>query len=199
LRRRRVLYVPAFTLIVIVLLTLTHAVWLGWLGDILVADMAPAKADADLVLAGDIRGSRICRAGDLVRTGHVPKVLVSGPMDLYGVNEADLAIQFAVANGYPREWFEPVRIKALSTEEEARAIGAALQQRGGIRRLLIVTNDYHTARSRRIFRRSMPAIEILTIGAPDKYFQPRGWWHTREGWKIWFYETTKTLAGMIGI
>jgi uncharacterized SAM-binding protein YcdF (DUF218 family) len=161
--------------------------------------MPPVKADAALVLAGDGRGNRIRTAAELVRSGYVPKVIVSGPMSWYGVNEADLAIRFVISKGYPSDWFEPLKIRALSTEEEAREVGRELERRG-IRRLLIVTSDFHTARAGKIFRRAVPpTIEIHTIASPDKYFTPHGWWHTREGWKTWFYESTKTIAGMAGI
>jgi uncharacterized SAM-binding protein YcdF (DUF218 family) len=199
LRRRRVVHVAAVCLAIVILLGLTHSIWLGWLGDMLVSAMPPVKADAALVLAGDLRGNRIRTAAELVRSGYVPKVLVSGPMEWYGINEADLAIRFAVANGYPSDWFEPLNIRALSTYEEARAIGQELAHRG-IRRLLIVTSDFHTARAGKIFRRALPSqIEIRMVAAPDKYFTPHGWWHTREGRKTFFYESTKTVTEIVGM
>jgi uncharacterized SAM-binding protein YcdF (DUF218 family) len=199
LRRRRVVFLAALCAVLLVALALTHSIWLAWLGGVLVNDMPPVKADAALVLAGDPRGERIRKAGELVRAGYVPKVLVSGPMEWYGINEADLAIRFAAANGYPSEWFERLHIRALSTEEEARAISSELQRRG-IHRLLLVTSNFHTARAGKIFRGAVPAtIEIRTIAAPDKYFRTNTWWHTREGLKTWFYETTKTIAGLVGI
>jgi uncharacterized SAM-binding protein YcdF (DUF218 family) len=199
LRSRRFVYGAAISVAFCLLLIFTHDVWLGWLGDVLVASKPPEKADAVLVLAGDPRGSRIRTAAELVRAGFVPKVLVSGPVEWYGVNEAELAVQFAISSGYPREWFEPVIIRALSTDEEARAFVPELEKRG-IRRLLIVTSDFHTARAHRVFRRNIPSsIELRMVGAPDKYFRAHGWWHTREGRKTWFFETTKTLTEMAGM
>jgi uncharacterized SAM-binding protein YcdF (DUF218 family) len=198
LRRRRVVYVAA-TFVFIGTIALTHSIWLGWLGDILVSAMPPVKADVALVLAGDPRGARLKHAAELVRAGHVPKVLVSGPMEWYGVNEADLAIQYAAASGYPKEWFEPLKIEALSTDEEAREISPELRRRG-IRRLLLVTSDFHTARAGKIFRRTVGSgIEIHTVAAPDKYFTAHAWWHTREGRKTWFFESTKMIATMVGL
>jgi uncharacterized SAM-binding protein YcdF (DUF218 family) len=161
--------------------------------------MPPVKADAALVLAGDPQGNRIKTAAELIRSGYAPRVFVSGPMEWYGLNEADLAIEYAVANGYPREWFEPIRIKALSTDEEAAALIPELERRG-IRRLLIVTSDFHTARAGKIYRKAVPAaMEVHTIAAPDKYFKPHAWWLTREGCKAWFYEVTKTFAWLVGL
>jgi len=199
LRRRRVVSLAATCAVLLLVPALTHSIWLPWLGSLLVEDMPPVKADAALVLAGDPRGERIKKAGELVRAGYVPKVLVSGPMEWYGVNEAELAIRFAAAKGYPPEWFERLNLRALSTNEEAEAIAPELERRS-IRRLLLVTSNFHTARAGKIFRKAVRGnIEIRTIAAPDKYFQIDTWWHTREGWKTWFYETTKTLTGLVGI
>ena len=199
MRRRRLLTAVAVCVLITALLILTHSLWLGWLGDALVAESAPVKADAALVLAGDYRGSRVKTAAELVRAGYVPKVFVSGPMDWYGVNEADQAIRFAVENGYAREWFEALKIEALSTDDEARMIASELEKRG-IDNLLIVTSNYHTARAAKIFRRNVPSrIQLRMIGAPDKYFEPHGWWHTREGRKTWFFEVTKTIADRLGL
>lgn len=184
---------------IFVSLALTRSWWLHGLGDYLVETSPAVHADAALVLAGEIRGYRLMRAADLVRDGYVPKVLVSGPMSWYGVNEADLAIQFAIRKGYPREWFEPVYIRALSTLEEARALIPEIEKRG-VRKLLIVTSDYHTRRAGRIYRMNSPSsLEFRFIAAPDPYFSPNGWWHTREGQKIWFFETSKTVAGWAGL
>ena len=198
MRRRRIVYVAAIAVFVIAVAA-THSIWLGWLGDVLVSAVPPVKADAALVLAGDPRGARIRHAAELVRAGYAPKVLVSGPMEWYGVNEADLAIQYAAANGYPKEWFEPIKLEALSTDEEARAIAPELARRG-VRTLLLVTSDYHTARAGKIFRRTVPSgIEIHTVAAPDEYFTAHGWWHTREGRKTWFFESSKMIATMVGL
>jgi len=199
LRRRRLLLTAGACVFTAILFALTHSIWLGWLGGALVSASMPAKAEAALVLAGDPRGNRIKTAGELVRAGYVSKVFVSGPVAWYGINEADLAIQFAVNNGYPREWFEALKIDALSTDEEARAVIPEIEKRG-IGSLLIVTSNFHTARAGKIYRRLVPSrIELRTIAAPDPYFGPHGWWRTREGCKTWFYETTKTVTEWVGI
>ena len=37
------------------------------------------------------------------------------------------------------------------------------------------------------------------VAAPDEFFSPYGWWHTREGRKVFFLEWSKTLASSVGI
>ena len=183
----------------ILILWLTSAIWLRAIGAALVADSAPRRADAALVLAGDHRGNRILKACELLRGGHIRKVLVSGPMNWYGINEADLAIRFAASTGCPAESFQPVYIKALSTTEEAQKFRPELE-RQGVRSLLLVTSNFHTARALRTFRREMPAnIELVPIAAADPYYTPETWWHTREGQKTAFFELSKTAADWIGL
>ena len=80
---------------------MAHALWLPWLGYLLIHDDGPAKADMAVVLAGDFYGHRIEKAAELVRAGYVPAALVSGPAGMYGNYESDLAIPYIVRKGYP--------------------------------------------------------------------------------------------------
>lgn len=165
----------------------------------LVSDFEPRRADAALVLAGDHRGNRILKACELLRAGHVPVVLVSGPMGWYGTNEADLATRFATGHGCPADSIQPVYITAHSTVEEAREVRPELERRR-IGSVLLVTSNYHTARALRTFRRTLPErMEIAPVAAPDPYFTPDAWWHSREGQKTMFFEFSKTVADWIGL
>jgi uncharacterized SAM-binding protein YcdF (DUF218 family) len=183
-------------------LVLARDVWLGALGRILVHDDGAGKADIAVVLAGDYWGHRLFKGAELVKQGYVPLVLVSGPPGFYGVNEADAAIQFAAGNGYPADWFIPLRHTALSTREEAVVVLDALKQRN-IHSFLLVTSNYHTARARRIYlsaeheRGGGPDLRVVASG--DRFFSAGNWWHNREGRKTVFMEWTKTLTSVFGI
>jgi uncharacterized SAM-binding protein YcdF (DUF218 family) len=193
-RARRWLYVLALVVIVAIF----HAQILAALGGYLVHGDLPQKADAALVLAGDGWGNRILTAAQLARDGYVPKVLVSGPDGAYGQYESGLAIPFAVKHGYPASYFIPVDHKALSTQSEAAAVMPEIR-REGIRRLLLVTSNYHTRRAGRIFRALAPDLTILVVAAPDRSYTPDGWWHNREAQKIFLAEWEKTIANWLGI
>jgi uncharacterized SAM-binding protein YcdF (DUF218 family) len=176
--------------------------WLPALGYALIHDDGPAKADYAIVLGGDIWGCRILRGAELVRQGYVPAVLVSGPPGFYGINEADLAIQFAAGKGYPKEWFIPVRHQGLSTRAEAEVFFNELQRRGA-HSFLVVTSNHHSARARRTFlsvaRQHPGAPGFRTVSAPDRFFRPDDWWQIREAEKIVFMEWTKTFASAVGM
>lgn len=177
---------------------LAHDRILGALGRYLVDAAPPEKADIAVVLAGDAYGHRILTAADLVRNGYAPLVLVSGPGGEYDFHECDLAIPFAVKRGYPESYFAHFEHNARSTAEEAEAIVPELRRRN-VHKALLVTSNFHTRRAGGIFRRAAPDMTIVTIGAPDEYFTPGGWWHSREGEKTFLVEWEKTVASWVGL
>jgi uncharacterized SAM-binding protein YcdF (DUF218 family) len=185
----------------LVLLAVTHTAWLTALGNRLVREDGPAKADLAVVLAGDKYGNRILKGGELVRQGYVPAVLVSGP-GFYNTYESDMAIAFAVRHGDPPQWFIPLPHHADSTAEEAWQVLYYLAGHN-IHSFLLVTSDYHTARAGCIFRAdirsSNAGIQMRVVAAPDRWFHADSWWKTREGRKIFVQEWTKTVATAGGV
>jgi uncharacterized SAM-binding protein YcdF (DUF218 family) len=177
---------------------LAHPLWMTALGSCLVRAEEPFRADIAVVLAGDGYGERVLKGAELVRRGFTGKVLVSGPEGMYGYNEAELAIPFAVGHGYPESWFLPLPNKSLSTREEAAVVAPELRRRG-VRRCLLVTSNYHTRRAGRIFRSAAPDVIFRVIAAEDRFFRPDGWWRTREGQKRFVLEWMKTIAGWFGV
>lgn len=167
-------------------------------GSFLVRASEPEKADAIFVFAGDGMGNRITKAAELVREGYAPVAIVSGPQAYYGVYESDLAISFAVREGYPESYFESFENYAHSTEEEVDAAAPMIREHG-IHRLLLVTSDFHTRRAMKQMQRALPDVELTMVAAPDGYFSPDGWWKSREGRKTFFYEWVKTVATWLGI
>ena len=183
--------------IVVFMLWLTRALWLTAVGSFLVADEPAHNADAILVLAGDMDGLRVFKGGDLAKTGFAPKVYVSGPRPVYGVSEAELAIHDAVLHGFDAKLFEAIDVPSDSTEAEAAGIAPVLRARG-VKTLLVVTSNYHTARAGRIWRRLAGDMQITMIAAPDTSFRADGWWKSRNGRKTAFLEWVKTLTGPLG-
>lgn len=175
-----------------------HAAILSTLGGYLVRAGAPEQADVVLVLAGDFLGNRILKAASLVRDGYAPKVIVSGPPGVYGFFESDLAIPFAVKSGYPDSYFLNFKNQAHSTMEEARAAVPELR-RMGVKRVLLVTSNFHTRRSGRIFRAAAPDMTFFVVAADDPNFSPDGWWKNREGRKTFVIEWMKTVAEWVGL
>lgn len=161
------------------------------------ASDAPAPADAVLVLAGDYTGRRIRKGTELLKQGLVPVVFVSGPSEHFGQTEDELAIAFMMREGAKREWFVGLPSHANSTMDEARFLLPVIRQRG-VKKLIVVTSDYHTARAARIFRRAAPDLQIRTVAAPDIDYVPDAWYSTRASRKVFLLEATKTIADWLG-
>ncbi len=202
--RRRFGFFSKFLLMVVVVGAigyLSRPWWLPVFGYALVHDDGPMKADIAVVLAGDGFGNRIHKAAELIKAGYAPLALISGPEGNYGFNEADLAIPFIVKQGYPAAWFVAFPIEARSTKEEAVLVLTELQRRG-VKSFLLVTSDYHTGRSRRIYLAQEKALgyepRMNTVAAPDKYFHAGRWWSNRESEKTVFMEWSKTISTALG-
>lgn len=195
LRRRLLPWVSVAILLAVV--AATHTLWLELLGGFLVRAEPPARADLLVVLAGDFYGLRILRAGQLLREGFAPKALVSGPEGFYGFHESELAIRFAARHGFAESGFEPFPHRETSTRGEAAVIVPELRRRG-VRRLLLVTSNFHTRRAGSVFRAAAPDIEIIVVAAPDRDFEPASWWRHREAQKKFLLEWLKTMANLVG-
>jgi uncharacterized SAM-binding protein YcdF (DUF218 family) len=177
----------------VVLLVVFHVQVQTALGNFLVKAGPPQKADIVVVLAGDGFGHRILKAAELVKQGWAPQVLVDGPNGNYGLYECDLAIPFAVRAGYPESYFLHFEITSRSTEEEARMVAEKLRSMG-VKRVIVVTSDFHTRRAGKIFHRVVPDLEIFMVASPDENFTPDHWWRNREARKVFLLEWTKTIS-----
>ena len=201
-RRFPALKLTIAAVVLLVALVLTRTFWLTALGEALIHDDGPAKADIAVVLAGDHWGNRILTAANLVRSDYVPRVLVSGPPGFYGANECYPAIAYAVRQGYPAEWFIPAAHDELNTRDEVRVLLEVLRRRN-VHNFLLVTSNFHTARSRRLFLLAERAMgggpEMRVVAAPDRFFKADSWWRTRESQKTFLMEWLKTIAGPLGI
>lgn len=185
--------------IVLVLVLVTSSLWLKALGAYLVRGEQPQRADVILVIAGDWSGQRILTGAELARQGYAPKVWVSGPMELYGVNEAALAINYAVEHGYPKELFEPKLLRASSTRSEAKEFKREFDAEK-VRRVILVTSNYHTRRAASVFRSVLgPEYQLSVVSAPCNVFHPDDWWKHREDRKTFYFEWSKTLGEELGL
>lgn len=103
----------------------------------------PARADAVIVLSGD-HGERFPIAQDLVQRGLVGALVFVGTPDR--IREEELC------HSRQRIEYLCLRPQPDSTRAEARA-AAELAERRGWRTIVVVTSNYHLARSRLLFRR----------------------------------------------
>ncbi len=180
------------------LLYATSSLWMSWMGWCLVSTDPAAPAGIAVLLAGDMYGERMATAASLVESKLVPRVLVSGPQGIYKTYESDLAIDWAVKQGWPRDWFVPVHMDADSTVEEAKVLIPWLREHQ-LKRIIVVTSNYHTRRAGAIWRSLAKDFDVRVAAAPSREFDPDQWWKTRRGRKVFVMEWQKTFAWWLGL
>ena len=151
------------------------------------------KASAIIVLGGDnFYADRATRATELYRQGYAPVVVASGPKLRPFAGTAELTQKDLIDRGVPKENVMVFSHDADSTLEEAVAL-AGLAQKEGWKRVIVVTSNYHTRRSRYIFRKIFPAsVQVEVASARDLDFDPQNWYSHRKSAKLFVHE----LAGM---
>jgi hypothetical protein len=158
-----------------------------------VVDESPESSDAIVMLGDDnYNADRAARAAELFKSGLAPHVIASGRFLRPYASIAELEQRDLVERGVPAGAVVRLTHHAGNTREEAIAISQLLASRGW-RRVILVTSDYHTRRSRYICERIFPAGTILrVVAARDSDYDAEKWWQTRVGIKIFVHE----LAGM---
>lgn len=196
--RRKLLGWATALVIAGLLLYSSHETLLPKLALYLVYSEEPMKADVIFVLGGDFQGQRVTKGCELAQAGWAPAVWVSGPDGVYGLREADLAIDFAVRHGCPKELLKPFYSQANSTLDEARLFRQRAAD-ASLRSYLLVTSNFHTRRAARLFRRELPGVPFRSIGVADKSFNPYTWWQSRPSRKVFAFEWLKTVTEWMGL
>jgi uncharacterized SAM-binding protein YcdF (DUF218 family) len=168
------------------------------LGSLLVLSEPPQQADLIEVPGGDYAGNRVLKTCELLRAGYAPKAFVTGEAMFYGKHESQLAIDFAGTHGCAPNFFLSSDYPAVSTLSEFKDLIPRLRAMG-VHKVLLITSPSHTARATRVFRRLAPDLEIHTVASFDPKWNNGYWWKTREGRKVWFFESSKTIADYFGI
>ncbi len=172
-------------------------------GSFLVSSDPLIQADAIAVLSGDVP-YRVLEGVDLFHQGRAPRILLTAYVgDLeHGRLLTDLGVDFlsddeinrriAINRGVPAQAIE-VLPPVGSTRDEAEVILAYLKSRK-LHSVIVVTSEYHSTRTRLIFR-SMNGDGMKIVIHPSRYdpFDVRSWWKNRIQSKQLFYEYVKLL------
>jgi len=182
---KALLWLLVLLLLSLLLLTVyaVRAPLLTTLADWWIVDEPLERSQVILVLGGDnVMGDRVRHAVELYRQGWAPRLLVSGTSLRSYFNEVELMQREAVNLGVPQEHLIAVPQRASSTLAEALALQRVLAEHD-FRKIIVVTSNYHTRRSRLIFRQLYRerGTQVLVSAAPDFEFQPQRWWKDREG------------------
>jgi uncharacterized SAM-binding protein YcdF (DUF218 family) len=158
-------------------------------GSYWVVDEEPENSDVIVILGDDnFNGDRATRAAELYKSGFAPHIIASGRFLRPYASISELEQHDLTDRGVPQAAIVRLTHMADDTREECIAIGQQLNSRGW-RKVILVTSNYHTRRSRYICERVFPAGTILHMAAArDSEYNPDSWWESRRGLKIYFHE-----------
>jgi uncharacterized SAM-binding protein YcdF (DUF218 family) len=182
-----------------------RAAILGWVGARLVRTDDLVVADAILVLGGG-DWDRETEAAALHRGGWAPIIALTSPPDPIleemkrrrpGVEtQIEQRVRYLTVLGVPRS-----AIVVLSADRVTTTIDEAVEARGwadhaGIKRLLVVTSSYHTARATRAFGYTFKGsgVDLRVRAAGLSVFKPDTWWQRGDTRREGFVELEKSLV-----
>ncbi|MBI4463505.1 MAG: YdcF family protein [Acidobacteria bacterium] len=138
---------------------------------------------------------RVEEAAKLVREGFASWLLVSADSrPFYGQPMRKLVEDYLVSQQFPLGKLRFCENTADNTAEEARALRSCLKGLDA-ERAIIITSEYHTRRTRFLFRRiftgSGVQVSIRPVYNP-RYWNPR-WWRQRRWTKTFVIETLSLI------
>jgi len=171
----------AAVVLTLALLITFHSLWLPFMAYALIVDEAPQTADAIVVLGGG-SGDREVTGARLYAEGYAPVVVTTGGKvglpGLPGVTFAELGANELQRRGVPASAIIQLS-DATSTCDDARLARAALPP--GAKRLILVTDPFHTRRAEWLFTQGVEGVKVITVAASPSWFDPAQWWKDERG------------------
>jgi uncharacterized SAM-binding protein YcdF (DUF218 family) len=174
-------------LLIIVLTPIVVYLSLVAVGAILIVADPIEPVDAVVILSGD-SGDRLGMAAELLERGHVQNLVITNT-DRMANRRLE---RQARAKGFERDRIYITDLEVDSTLDEALAV-LHLAQDQGWSDLMVVTDPYHSFRTRLIFRRELrgSGVSIHVRPVVGHWFQASNWFLQREGWNVVFLEIAK--------
>lgn len=192
----RLVFLLCFLCLLFALYLVRHPL-LQLAGGFWIVDEVPVPADAIVMLGDDnYNADRAARAAQLYKAGWAPHVVASGRYLRPYASIAELEDHDLTDRGVPQAAVVRFAHHAENTKDEAAALAQLISSRGW-KRILLVTSNYHTRRSRYLAEREFPSGTVLrVVAAPDSDYDPREWWRTRDGLKIFTHECVGIVVSM---
>jgi uncharacterized SAM-binding protein YcdF (DUF218 family) len=161
--------------------------------DFLIIEDTLDHADIIVVLSGDTAGRRVPKGVELFQKGYASGIIMIGGDIQWNTLEPEImkehAVNLRVSEGNIR-----VVKQGISTYMQALKM-VDLMMKDGFESAIVVTSDYHTRRTRYIFRKlfSPAGLTVIVRASPSGRAKSLEWWKNSDYTKIVFYEYTKLL------
>ena len=181
-------------LILLVVAVLTSPLILRGIGALLIYADPLKEADSVVALSGDT-GDRVAEAARLYQKQYASYLFIT-----YTDEPArDALIRAAVIEGIPADRVIVTEMQVSNTVDEARAIKALAKERAQDS-LIIITDPFHTLRTRIIFRNVFrgSGIDVQVRPVGGHWYRSTTWWRTAEGRRYTLEEYLKILLYFFG-
>ena len=175
------------------MLVVAILLWARLSGQWLIVDR-PEKADVIVVLAGDNTDLRYRRGLELLRSGYGEFMFVDAETRVkFGEPETESSERFIRATA--GEFSQRIRVcpiagtSTMGETESVQVCVASLQPR----RLLLVTDGYHSRRALSIFNNRLPQYSWSIAAAVNDKVYGAQWWRKRAWAKTYVYEWQRML------
>ncbi|MFU8827511.1 MAG: YdcF family protein [Brevefilum sp.] len=162
-------------------------------GAILIVADPIEPVDAIVILSGD-SGDRLAMAADMLERGYAYNLVITNTDRTANRRLA----REAQALGFDRERIFITDLAVDSTLDESRAVRQFAQDQGWSS-FMVVTDPYHSFRTRLIFRRELRGSGITISVRPvvGHWFRSTTWFYQREGWQVVFLEIAKLFNYLV--
>jgi uncharacterized SAM-binding protein YcdF (DUF218 family) len=159
------------------------------IGAVLIVGDPYAPVDAIVILSGD-DGNRLETAFQMHNAGFSNRLVITETSS----ETSNRLVKEAQEAGFSPSEIFVTDLQVESTLDEAIAVRQFALDRGWDE-LMIVTDPFHTFRTRIIFRRELTNsdIEVLVRPVVGHWFTSTGWFLRTEGWQFMFLEIVKLM------
>ena len=180
-------------MLIIVIIPILIYLGLVALGAILIVADPIEPVDAVVILSGD-SGDRLAMAADMLERGYVNNLVITNTDRTVNRRLA----REAEALGFDRDRIYITDLEVDSTLDESRAV-LQLAQDQNWSSFMVVTDPYHSFRTRLIFRRELHGSGVTISVRPvvGHWFRSSTWFYSREGWEVVILEIAKLFNYLI--
>jgi uncharacterized SAM-binding protein YcdF (DUF218 family) len=161
-----------------------HRLWLPLVAQVLIVDDPLQKAETIVVLGGGT-GDREATGARLFAEGYAPLIMTTGGEivlpGLTGVTAAGLSADELESLGVPASAIIQLADSKTTCDDARLALASLAALPGEKKRVIVVTDPFHTRRAQWLFNRAAPELEVITVAASPSWFDPKQWWTTDIG------------------